>query len=90
MVKKPKNKTEFVDSSFEFRPSLLWSIVGNLSEGLHNNKCTRCKFYLDYMSNKDDRLILRYFECKKKKKKDFNKDLIKRLANIYEFCDGGI
>ena len=65
MVKKPKKKTEFIDSSFEFMPSLLWSLVGNLSEGLHNNKCTHCKFYLDYMSNKDDPLILRCFECKK-------------------------
>ena len=26
----------------------------------------------------------------KKYKEDFNKDLIKRSTNIYEFCNGGI
>ena len=33
---------------------------------------------------------LKVFWMQKKYKKDFNKDLIKRLANVYEFCDGGI
>ena len=31
-----------------------------------------------------------YFECKKDYKKDFNKELIKRFANIYEFCNEDI
>ena len=31
-----------------------------------------------------------YFECKKINKKEFNKELIKRFANIYEFCNGDI
>ena len=39
------------------------------------------------MSVKDDQLI---FECKKNDKKDFNKELIKRFADIYEFCSKGI
>ena len=30
------------------------------------------------------------FECKKIYKKEFNKELIKRFANIYEFCNGDI
>ena len=47
--------------------SSLSDLAGNLSEKLHNNKCTDCKFYLDYMSTKDDQLIFRCFECKKKK-----------------------
>ena len=42
------------------------------------------------MSVKDNQLIFRCFECKKNYKKDFNKELTKRLANIYEFCNEDI
>ena len=38
----------------------------------------------------DDQLICRCFECKKNYKKEFNKESIKRFANIYEFCNGDI
>ena len=61
----------------------LSSLVDNLSEGLHNSKCTDCKSYLGYMLVKDDQLIFRCFECKENYKKDFEKDLIKRFSNIY-------
>ena len=37
---------------------------------------------------KVDQLIFRCLECKKNYKKDFNKELIKRFANIFEFCNG--
>ena len=60
--------------------------LDNLSDGFHCNKSIDCKSSLDYMINQDDQLILRCFECKKKYQKDFNKDLINRFANIYEFC----
>ena len=70
--------------------SSLSNLVDNLSEGLHNDKCTDCKSYLDYMSVKNNQLIFRCFNCKKNDKKDFNKLLIKRFANIYEFCDRDI
>ena len=42
------------------------------------------------MSIKDDKLILRCFECKKNYVKEFNKELIKRFANTYEFCNKDI
>ena len=42
------------------------------------------------MSVKDHQLIFRCFECKKNYKKDFNKELIKRFINIYEFCNKDI
>ena len=47
------------------------------------------------MSVKDDQwrftqLIFRYFECKKNYKKEFNKELIKKISNIYEFCNEDI
>ena len=57
---------------------------------IHSDNCTDCKSYLDYMSVEDNQLIFRYFECKKNYKKDFNKDLINRFANTYEFCNGEI
>ena len=49
-----------------------------------------CKFFLDYMITQDDQLIFRCFECKKNDQKDFNKDLINRFANKYEFCNKDI
>ena len=63
--------------------SSLSSLVHNLSEGLHSDKCTDCKSCLDYMITKDEQLIFRCFENKTNYKKDFNKELIKRFANIY-------
>ena len=38
------------------------------------------------MTTKDEQLIFKFFECKKNYKKDFNKELFKRFANICEFC----
>ena len=42
------------------------------------------------MITKDDQLIFRCFECKKIYKKEFNKELIKIFANIYEFYNEDI
>ena len=42
------------------------------------------------MTTNDEQLIFRCFVCKNNYEKDFNKELIKRFANIYEFCNGGI
>ena len=66
--------------------SSLSSLVNNLSEGLHSDKCIDCGSCLEYMITKDDQLIFRCFECEKNYKKDFNKDLIKRFASVYDFC----
>ena len=57
-------KLKFIDS-FRFMSTSLSIPVNNLSEGLHNDKCIDCKSYLEYMSIKDDQLILRCFKCKK-------------------------
>ena len=40
-------------------PSSLSSLVDNLSERLHSDKCTDCKYFLDYMSVEDDQLVFR-------------------------------
>ena len=82
-------KIKFIDS-FRFMSSSLSILADNLSEGLHSDKCTDCKSYLDYMITKDEQLIFRCFDCKKNYKKDSNKELIKRFANIYEFCNEDI
>ena len=80
-----------VFDSFRFMSSSLSNLVNNLSEGLNSDKCTYCKSsYLDYMTTEDEQLIFRCFECKRNYKKDFNKELIKRFANIYKFCNEDI
>ena len=42
------------------------------------------------MSVKDGQLIFKCSKCHKNHTKDFNKDLINRLASTYKFCDGDI
>ena len=69
---------------------LFSNLFDNLSEGFHNGRCIDCKSCLGYISIKDNQLIFRCFECKKNYKKDFNKELVKRFANIYEFRNGDI
>ena len=39
------------------------------------------------MRTKNEKLIFKCFNCKQNYKKDFNKELIKRLPNTYEFCN---
>ena len=68
----------------------LSKLANNLSEGLHSNRCVDCKSCLDYMKTKDEKLIFRCFSCKKNYEKDFNKELIERFANIYEFYNGDL
>ena len=88
-IMKISYKIKFIDS-FRFKSSSLSSLVDNLYEGLHSDKCTDFKSCLDYMITKDDQLIFSCFECKKNYEKGFNKELIKRFANIYEFCNEDI
>ena len=78
-------KIKFIDS-FRFMSTSLSKLVDNLSEGIHNNTCVDCKSCLDYMKTKDKKLVFRCFSCKKNYEKDFNKELIKRFANMYSFC----
>ena len=73
----------------------LSSLVDNLSEKLHSDKCKDCKSELDYMSVKDNQLIFQCLgcnsiECKKNYNKECSKELIKRFANTYEYCSGDI
>ena len=65
----------------------LSKLIDNLSEGIHNNKYADCKSCLDYIKTKNEKLILKYFNCEQFYKKKFNKELIKRFASTHEFCN---
>ena len=79
-------KIKFNDS-YRFMTMSLSKLIDNLSEGIHNNKCVDCKSCLDYIKTKNERLILKCFNCEQYYKKKFNKELIKRFASTYEFCN---
>ena len=79
--------------------SSLSKLVDNLSEGIHNNKCADCKSNLDYvkttakpssLEHKNEKLILECYNCKQRYRKKFNKELIKRYASAYEFCNNDL
>ena len=65
-----------------------------LSEGIHNNKCADCKSNLDYIKItaelKNEKLILECYNCKQRYRKKFKKELIKRFASTYEFCNNDL
>ena len=88
-ITKISYKIKFIDS-YRFMSTSLSNLVSNLSEGIHNDKCIDCKSYLDYMTTKDKQLIFRCFRCKKNYEKNFNKELISRFANTYQFCNGDL
>ena len=70
--------------------SSLSKLVDNLSEGIQNNKYADCKSNLDYIKNKTEKLILECYNCKKRYRKKFNKELIKRFTSTYEFCNNDL
>ena len=70
--------------------SSLSSLVDNLSERLHNKKCKKYKFSLEYISIEDNELICKCINCNKNYRLHFDKELIQRFANIYKICDKDI
>ena len=104
-------KIKFIDS-YRFMVSSLSKLVDDLSEGIHNNKCSDCGSHLDYikitaertagptaepsalarssLERKNEKLILECYNCKQRYKKKFNKELIKRFASTYSFCNNDL
>ena len=68
----------------------LSKLVDNLTEGIHNDKCIKCKSNLCYMKVTDKKLIFRCFHCEKNYRKEINKELIERFASTYKFCNNDI
>ena len=48
---------------FRFMSTSLSSLVVKLSEKIHSDKCKDCKSQLDYISLKDNQLIIQCLEC---------------------------
>ena len=79
-------KIKFIDS-YRFISMPLSKLIDNLSEGIHSNTCINCKSCLDYVKTKNEKLIFKCFNCKQYSEKYFNKELIRRFAGTYEFCN---
>ena len=82
-------KIKFIDS-YRFMSSSLSKLVDNLSEGIHNNKRVDCSSCLDYIKIRNEKLLLKCFNCNNYYKKNFNQDLIKKFKNTYSFCDNDL
>ena len=77
-----KYKIKSIDS-YRFIASSLSKLVDNLSEGIHNNKCSDCGSNLDYiktsakpssLERKNEMLILECYNCKQHYKKNLIKN----------------
>ena len=82
-------KIKFIDS-FRFMATSLSKLVDNLTEGIHSDKCIKCKSNLCFMKVMDETVIFRCFNCKKNYKKEINKELVERFSNTYNFCNNDI
>ena len=66
-------KIKFIDS-FRFMATSLPTLVDNLTEDIHGDKCVDYKSDLSYMKVMDETLIFRCFNCKKTMKKKLTKN----------------
>ena len=84
--KKIENKNIELTDSYRFMTMSLSKLIDNLSEGIHNNTCADCKSCLDYVrSTKNEKLILKCFNCETYYRKKINKELIKKFASSMNF-----
>ena len=82
-------KIKFIDS-YRFMATSLSKLVHNLAEDIHGDKRVDCKSDLSYMEVIDEALIFRCFNYIKNFKKEIIKELIKRFASTYKFCNNDL
>ena len=61
------------------------SLVDNLSEKLHSDKCKDCKSELDYMSVKDNQLIFQCLDTNSDTNGDTNKFVLWLRKGVYPY-----
>ena len=85
--KKSTYKIKFIDSCRSLSSSLS-NLVNILSYGIHNIKFTDYKSYLEYISTKEDELLIfNCLKCSKNHKKHFNKELIKNYQMPFKLFE---
>ena len=77
-------KIRFKDS-YRFMSSPLLSLVDNVAD----INCEKCDNKCEYIGFRDNHLLLKCSYCNTRFKRD-SKELIKRFANTYEFCNKDI
>ena len=82
-------KIKFIDS-YRFMATSLSKLDDNLTEDIRGDKCVDFNSDLSFMKVIDEALIFRCFNCKKNYKKEINKELIKRFASTYRFCNNDL
>ena len=68
----------------------LLKLVDNLTDNIHNDKCTKCKSNLCFVRAMNEKLIFKCIDCEKEYEKEFNKELLERFANTYKFCNNDL